>query len=160
MQKAIDFLSDQLHGITPLGATSSLIDTVRVTAYGQKTPLGHLATTAGRGEKVTITPHDPNLRGAIAKACQDAGFNAYVFSKESVVVNLPIMSGETKEETRKRIKRLGDDAKVAIRNVRKQFKKGIPKDQKHEDEKLIQEATDKAIGIIDQIVETKTSYVK
>lgn len=160
MQKAIDFLSDQLHGITVLGASSSLIDSVKVVAYGQKSSLKHLANITGsQGRRVTIHPHDPNLNAAIAKACQTAGFDAYVFSKESVVVTLPIMSGETKDETRKRIKRLGDEAKIAIRNIRKQFKQGIPKNQKHEEEKIIQEVTDKATGIVDQIVKTKSSYI-
>ena len=158
MQKAIDFLEDQLHGITKLGATSSLVDTVKVQAYGQSTPLKHLAHSQGQGQRVTIHPHDPSLTSAIAKACQTAGFDAYVFSKESVVVNLPIISGETKEEMRQRIKRLGDDTKVAIRNIRKQFRKGVPKEDNQD--KPIQEATDRAIEIVDEIVATKSSYVK
>lgn len=160
MQKPIDFLSEQLHGITPLGVNSSLVDTVKVSAYGQKTPIGHLASSSGDGSRITIAPYDPSLRNVIAKACQDAGFDAYVFSKETVVVNLPIMSGETKIETRNRIKKLGEEAKVAVRNMRKHIKKQIQKETKHEDEKLIQSVTDEAVALIDQIVETKTSYVK
>jgi len=160
MQKAIDFFSDQLHGITALGATPSLVETVRVSVYDQKIPVKHLAFTTSQGSRVTVTPHDSNTRSAIAKACQDAGFDAYVFSREAVVVNLPKPSGETKDEIRKRIKRLGDEAKVAIRNIRKQFKKGVPKDEKHEEEKRIQKVTDEAVGIVDQIVERKQAYVK
>jgi len=158
MQKAIDFLEDQLHGITKLGATPSLVETVKVHAYGQSTPLKHLASTQCAKQRVTIHPFDPNLTATIAKACQTAGFDAYVFSKDAVVVTLPMMSGETKEEIRQRIKKLGDDTKIAIRNIRKQFRNGQPKEENHDKE--IQEATDRAIEIIDGIIETKSSYVR
>lgn len=163
MQRSLDFLSDQLHGISSLGVSSStLVEAVKVSVYGQRTPLKHLASTDAVGQRITIKAFDPSNVQAIAKACQDAGFNAYVFSKESVVVTLPDQSGDTRNETKARIKKLGEDAKVSIRNVRKHFKQGLkdlPKNDRHKEEKLVQNLTDEAVEKVVSIVERKCSYV-
>lgn len=158
MDKAIDFLDDQLVGITQLGANmSSLVDTVKVNYYGQLTPLKHVAHSTRDGLRLSITPHDPQIVSEIVKACQAAGFNAYKFSKEMVVVNLQPPSGETKEEMKKRIRVLGEETKVAIRQIRKKFKQGA--DDKSGD-KALQEITDKAVQIVEDILAKKMSYIE
>ena len=159
MQKSIDSLTEQLVGISAFG-TSSLVEAVKVMYYGQKMPLKHLASFETSGRRVSIKAFDQTILSAIAKACQTAGFNASVFSKETVVVQLPDFSGDTREETKARIRTLGEEARIAVRNVRKQFRQSLPKemaklDRQGEDEK-IQSATDKAIRLINGIVEQKT----
>ncbi len=160
MQKSIDALSDQLVGISAFG-TSSLVDTVKVTYYGQKLPLKHLASFETSGRRINIKAFDPTILSTIAKACQNAGFNACVFSKEAVVVQLPDLSGDTREETKARVRRLGEAVKVAVRNVRKQFRQALPKElpksEKQAEENAIQAATDEAIRIIDRILMQKSA---
>lgn len=158
MDKAIDFLEDQLAGITQFGANmSSLVDSVKVDYYGQPTPIRNVAHSVRDGLRLSITPYDPSIVSAIVKGCQKAGLNAYKFSKEIVVVNLQPPSGDTKDEMKKRVKTLGEEAKVAIRQIRKKFKQGA--EDKSEDKKL-QEITDKAVQIVDNIVAKKMSYIE
>ena len=131
---------------------------MRVQAYGQSTPLKHLSNSKSQGQKIIITPYDNSIISSIVKACKLANFDAYKYSKDCVIVNLPIMSGDTKKETIQRIKALGGETKVAVRNIRQQFRQGQPKEKRQDKE--IQEITDSAISIINDIVETKTSYIK
>lgn len=163
MQKSIDVLHEQLHGISEFG-TSSLVETVKVSAYGQKTPLNHLASIETKVRRVTIKLFDPSLVSITAKACSDAGFSAHVFSKDSVVVSLPDLSGDTRDEMKARIKRLGEETKVSVRNIRKLFKQGIPKDlpktNRQQEENQVQNATDEAVGLIEGIVAKKIAYVE
>lgn len=163
MERTIKVLSDSLHGISSLGvSSSSLIDAVKVQVHGQNTPLKHLASTRSNGRRVTINVFDQLTTTAVAKACQDAGFEAYVFSKDSVVVTLPSLSGEYRNEMKLKIKKLGEETKVSIRNIRKQFKqglKGLSKSDRQKEEKMIQKETDKHIMFVNEIVAEKTSYV-
>lgn len=156
MQKSVDLFAEQLHGISAIGS-SSLIETVKVDYYGQQTPLQHLASFESQGLRVTVKAFDRTVLANIAKACQGSGFNAYVFSKESVVVQLPDHSGDTRNEMKARIAKLGEDAKIAIRNCRKQFRNGLPKE--NTEEAAIQKLTDQMVGKIDDIVKTKSSYI-
>jgi len=163
MQKSIDVLSEQLHGVGTIGASSSLVESVKVPYYGQKIILSHISAISTKGRQVSIKAFDSTLLPVIAKTCQEAGFNAHVFSKELVVVNLPDHSGDTRNEIIARIRKLAEEARISVRNVRKQFKQSLPKDwskdELRREENRIQDVTDKAIQIIDDIVERKTSYV-
>ena len=165
MNKAIDHLEDQTHGITKLGGArpTTLIDTVQVSCYGQKTPIKHLAQTSSVNSGVSIEPHDPSILKAIEKGCKAAGYNAYVFSKTTVMVSIPPPCGEDKEKARDRIKRLGEDTKISIRNIRKKVKQDIPKDMPKNDkrklEKDLQSLTDDAVKIVEGIVKAKMSYI-
>jgi ribosome recycling factor len=165
MNKAIEHLEDQTHGISKIGGArpTSLIDTIRISCYGQKTTIKHLAQTSPMKNAVSIEPHDPSILKAIEKGCKAAGYNAYVFSKTSVMVSIPPPSGEDKEQARNRIKRVGEDTKISIRNIRKKVKQDIPKDmpksEKRKLEKDLQSLTDDAIKIVEDIVKRKVGFV-
>ena len=157
MEKAVDFLKEQLHGITQLGANNaSLVDSVKVDYYGQPTPIKHIAYSSCDKLRVSITPHEEKFVSEIVKACERAGFNAYKFSKEIAMVTLPIPSGETKKEMKKRIKSLGEETKISIRNIRKKFKQSS---EDNSEEKALQKITNAATQAVDEIVKRKTAYV-
>ena len=165
MNKAIDHFEDQLLGITKLGGVrpTTLIDTIRVSCYGQKTPIKHLAITSSIKNGVSIEPHDPSILKSIEKGCKDAGYNAYVFSKTTVMVSIPPPSGEDREQAKLRIKRIGEETKVSIRNIRKKAKQDVPKDTpKNEKQKFgkdLQVLTDDSVKIVEDIVKRKMSFV-
>lgn len=153
MQKAINFFEDQLKGITPVGCTTSLIDSIKVTAYNQQVQIKDLGSISQKDRRITINVFDINLTEKINKALQSSSFHSYIFSKDSVVVNLPEISGDSKKEIKKRIKSLGEEAKIAIRNIRREYRKQIP------DDKSVEKVTQKANSIIDDIVDRKCSYI-
>ena len=158
MGKAVNFLQEQLQGITQLGANNgSLVDSIKIDYYGQPTPIKHVSHSSRDGLKISITPHELNLVPAIVLACEKAGFNAYKFSKEIAIVNLPAPSGDTKQEMKKRIKTLGEETKISIRNIRKKFKQSA---SDNSEDKQIQKITDEATTAVDSIVKTKMSYIK
>lgn len=66
-----------------------------------------------------VKPYDLSILGSIDKALQKSGFNSYVFSKEAVCVSVPPPSGDQRKETMLRVKKAGEETKIAIRNIRK-----------------------------------------
>ena len=85
--------------------------------------------------------------GAIEDVLKKQGFNAYKFSKTTVVVNIPLPCGENRHKVAAQAKKIGEEAKVAVRNIRKKFRK---KDK--DNEKQLQTMTDAAIKEIDKAV--------
>jgi ribosome recycling factor len=76
---------------------------------------------------------------------KDAGLNAYLFSKQAVAVSVPPICGDERERVKTRVKKLGEEAKISIRNIRQNYRKsekGLTEDEKRQAEKEIQELTD------------------
>lgn len=163
MAKTVDFFFEQIQHIRTGNVTPSVLDSVRIECYGQKTPLKGLAmTTGGRGQPISIKPYDPNMTVQINRDLNSAGFPAYIFSKDTVCVNVPPMSGDEREKIRKHVKKIGEESKVAIRNIRKQGKrllKGLPDDEKKAGEDYLQEKTDLAISMIDEGIADKVTQL-
>lgn len=158
MEKAIQNLDDSIRGIRVGAVTPSFIDTFKLSYYGQSTPIKHLAMTSSEQGLVMIKPHDVGILGAIQKTLKDAGFNAYLFSKQAVAVSVPPMSGEERERIKTHVKKLGEDTKIAVRNIRKTNRKAdktLPEDEQRKLEKQIQDITDKYILIVDEMVDNK-----
>lgn len=151
MDKAVDFFYDQLRGIRWGVITPGLLDSVRIPHDGQKVPLQHLAWTSPNKGQISVTPYDPKHVGLIANALKAEGFNAYPFSKTAVVVSLPQRSGEDREKVITHIKKLAEEARVAIRNIRKKTRQKV-KEVDEIDEEL-QNLTNQAIGNIDKFAE-------
>jgi ribosome recycling factor len=166
MEKSLDFLSDQLVGIRHGLITSAVIDSVRVVCYGQPMPIGHLAQTSKQGGRIRIEPHDAQNRFAIEKGLKAAGFEAFVFSKTEVVVSVPPPCGEDRQKVVARLSALGEEAKVAVRNVRKKFRQQFKKDTFLSEDELrrmeddLQKMTDKYIQEIDNIIAAKIERMK
>ena len=162
MAKAIQTFLDQIQGIRYGTIDSGFVSSMKVPAYGQQTCLSHLAEIGGELGRISIRPYDPTLVGSIAKSLQDSGMNAYVFSKQEVVVNCPTPTGEDRERICAHIKKLSEDAKVSIRNIRKKCKQQIKRDEDDPKsaEKRLQEHTDSAINQIDDIANEKINKLK
>jgi ribosome recycling factor len=166
MQKSVEAVTHDLGGIRTGKATPALLDSVKVEAYGQKSPLNQVASISVPDPKsLVVQPWDKSIIGEVVKAIQIAelGFNPQV---EGNIVRIPVppLSEERRRELAKLCKKVAEDGKVAIRNVRRdandQLKKAekdkqISEDQQHRSMEKIQELTDKFIKKIDELVEAK-----
>lgn len=147
LRNPVNHLAEQVKGLRHGVISPALVDTVNVGDHGS---IKWIATTQKVNNGIVVTPHNPELTGQITNALKNSGFNAYTFSKTQVMISVPPPSGEEKEAVRKKIKKLGEDAKVAVRNIRKKLKKSDP-DFIEE----IQAETDAAINEIDWIIKRK-----
>lgn len=159
MGKAVDFYYDQLRGIRWGITNCGLIDTIRIPLDGQKVPLSHLAwTSPGKNGQISVNPYEQNNVGLIANTLKQEGFNAYPFSKTTVMVSAPQPCGEEKDKVIAHIKKLAEETKIAIRNIRKKTR------QKTQDVRVIEEElqglTDKAIAKIEDLMNTWINKIR
>ena len=121
MEKAVAKLKSDLAGIRTGRANPGLVDSLRVEAYGSLSPIRQLATIAvPEPSQIVIKPYDPGSLKDIEKAivASDLGFNPQNDGKV-IRINVPPLSQEVRQKLVKRIKELAEEAKVAIRNVRR-----------------------------------------
>lgn len=165
MSKTINTFYSQIQGMRQGELDSGFVSTIKVSAYGQQTPVGHISLINEEKGRISIHPFDSHLVNSIAKDLKNSGLEAYKFSKEEVVVSKPPRSGEDTEMVCSQVKKLGEEAKVSIRNIRKKCKQQIKRldldeAESNQLEKQLQEYTDQAIDEIDQSSEDKISKLK
>lgn len=154
MEKAVRHLAEQLAGIRPGALSVGFVETFRVAGHGQSAPLGRLASVTSQGDRIVVTPFDPALVPAIVKALVEAKLNAYALNPRAVCVGVPPVSGEQRAEMARHVKKLGEDAKVAVRSVRQDARKQIAA-RGRGSERAVQEATDAAVAEIERLVKAK-----
>ncbi len=151
MQKTVEHFAEQLIGIRYGIPTCGLIDTIKVDYHGQMTPIKHMAQTIPQAGRIAVVPYDPTVLGAVDKALKAAGFNSYVFSKTTVAINLPkFAGGADRDRVIAQVRKLEEEAKVAIRNIRKKARQqlDLPEDELKKAEKELQVSTDSSISQI------------
>ena len=155
MEKAVDVLKHALDGIRTGRANPGLVDTLRVEVYGSPTPIKQLASVgAPEPTQIVIRPFDPGTLKDIEKAIQasDLGFNAQNDGRV-IRLNVPPLSTEVRQKLVGRIKELAEEAKVAIRNVRRDGNKQA--DQEQKDKALTEDDRD---SVKDEIQELTKQY--
>lgn len=138
MEKAISVLKNALSGIRTGRANSGLVDSLRVEVYGSPTPIKSLASIgAPEATQIVIRPFDPSTIKDIEKAiiASDLGFNPQNDGR-LIRINVPPLTTETRRKLATRIKELTEDAKVSVRNVRRDGNKAAEQAEK---DKLISE---------------------
>ena len=129
MDKAVDYLKNELRGVRTGRASSALVEYIKVDAYGSATDLRQLAMiTVPEPTQLLIKPFDASILQATVKAIQNAGLglNPQTEGKQ-IRVNLPSLSGERRQQLISTVKQMGESAKVAIRNARRDANKHIDK---------------------------------
>ena len=170
MNKSLDALLSEFGTIRAGRANPHVLDKIKVDYYGSPTPLqqvGNISVPEPR--MLAIQPWERSLLKPIEKAIQvsDLGINP---TNDGSVIRLvfPELTEERRKELAKDVKKKGDNAKVAMRNIRRDandtFKKmekagEISEDEKAEAEEKIQKLTDKMIEKVDKAVENKTKEV-
>lgn len=170
MDKTIDSLMNDYASIRAGRANPHVLDKIKVDYYGTPTPIqqvGNISVPEAR--MILIQPWEKSLLKAIEKAIQtsDLGINP---NNDGSCIRLifPELTEDRRKELAKDVKKKGENAKVAVRNIRRDandtFKKMEKNDEISEDdlkdaEEQIQKITDKAIEKIDKAVENKTKEI-
>jgi ribosome recycling factor len=170
MAHTIDHLQNELAGIRTGKANPALLDSIRVEYYGQKVPLNQVASVAAPDPQlITIQPWDKGVIVDIEKAIQasELGLNP---QNDGTVIRLPIpqLTEERRKDLVKLVKRLGEDSKVALRNIRRnandeikklEKKHEIGEDEMHSNQDEIQKLTDDYVKDVDKVVDAKETEI-
>lgn len=132
MEKAVSVLSNNLSGIRTGRANPGLVDSLRVEVYGSQTPLKQLASIGTpEPQQIVIRPYDTNTIKEIEKAivAGDLGLNPQSDGR-IIRLNVPPLSTEVRKKMVARIKELAEEAKIAIRNIRRDANKAADLEEK------------------------------
>jgi len=132
MSKAVSHLQDQLQGLRTGRATPGLVESVRVNVYGSPTPLKQCANiSVPEPQQIVIKPYDASILNEIVKAIQasDTGLSPNPENR-LVRLNVPPLSTERRKQLASRVKELAEEARVSIRNVRRDANKHADTSQK------------------------------
>lgn len=130
--KAIEHLREQLVRIRTGRASSALVDNVRVDYYGTPTPVGQLASiTVPEPRQLLIKPFDASILKELSKAIAQADLGSSPQDDGKVLrLNLPPLSGEQRKKYSAKVKELGEEARVALRNTRRDLNKHADQEAK------------------------------
>ena len=138
MEKSLALLGDQLRGIRTGRANVGLVESIRVEYYGSPTPLKQMANlSTPEPQQILIRPFDPSVIGDIVRAIQtsDLGLTPNSDGK-AVRLNVPPLSVEQRKKLSNRVKDLAEEARVAIRNIRRDANK---QGEQEQSEKILTE---------------------
>ena len=170
MKKSVAALETDLSAIRAGRANPHVLDRIVVSAYGVDTPINQLAGVSVMDARVLqIQPWDAGILKNIEKALQasDLGINPQTDGKV-IRLMFPELTEERRKALTKDVKKKGDDAKIAVRNIRREavdaFKKAEKKNDLTEDdlkdlETEIQKLTDKYVVDIDKLVDAKSKDI-
>jgi len=155
MEKAVGVLKNSLAGIRTGRASPGLVDSLRVEVYGSTSPLKQLASVgAPEPTQIVIRPYDPSTIKDIEKAiiASELGLNPQNDGR-ILRINIPALSTEVRKNMVSRIKELAEQAKVSIRNIRRDANKSAEQAQK--DKQLSEDARD---DVKDEVQELTKKY--
>ncbi|MFN8654418.1 MAG: ribosome recycling factor [Gemmatimonadales bacterium] len=167
MSKAVENTRKEFSSIRTGKATTSLLDVVRVDAYGSVMPLNQVAMVAAPEPRMlTVQPFDKGLSQLIEKAIRDANLGLNPASQGNLIrVPIPALTEERRKDLVKVMHKLGEEGKVAVRHARgdahakiKKVEK-VPEDDKSRGEKDLQKITDDHIKQIDQMIAAKEAEI-
>lgn len=170
MDRAIEALRREFQSVRTGKASAQLLDVVRVDAYGSQVPLNQVATvSAPEARLLVIQPWDPKMIGPIEKAIQlsDLGLNP---SNDGKIVRLPIpaLTEERRREFVKLLHKMAEEARVAIRQARKDSNDDIKRrqkdgdlseDQARREQDEVQKLTDLHVQKVEDLLKHKEAEV-
>jgi len=132
MAKAVEFLHDELKGVRTGRASTGLVENLKVDYYGTPTPLKQMATLAApEVDMVVIKPFDPASIKDIEKAIKGSDLSlAPIVDGKVIRLNVPPLSEERRGQLVGQVRQLGEQAKVGIRNIRRDANKQLEKEDK------------------------------
>ncbi|RDI97903.1 ribosome recycling factor [Dyella solisilvae] len=166
MGKSIDSLKHSLTRLRTGRASTALVDGIKVPYYGSDMPLNQVATVAlGDSRSIIITPFEKTLVAPIEKAimASDIGITPNT-AGTTIRLNMPPLTEERRRELAKHVAHEGEEAKIAVRNVRRDAmqqvkdllkEKLITEDDERKAEDEIQKLTDRFVKDVDAVVKNK-----
>ncbi|MCM8820474.1 MAG: ribosome recycling factor [Candidatus Omnitrophica bacterium] len=170
MEGVIDFFKKEIGTLRAGRASISLLEGLTVEYYGSKMPISQIATiTIPQPQLIVIQPWDKNMLQEIVKAIQISNIGLNPVADANVIrIPVPPLSEERRQELVKILHRMGEEAKVEIREIRRkgneelkkaEKEKTISEDDMHKGIEEIQEITDKFIKEIDKRIEDKSKEI-
>lgn len=169
MQAAVLFLDDALAHIRAGKASVRILDPIRVDYYGAATPLSNVATiTTPDARTIQIQPWEKNMLSVIERALINSNIGLAPNNNGEVIrLIIPPLTEERRRDLAKQCKSEAENAKVSIRNARrdaidtlkKQIKEGLPEDAEKDAEDEVQKLHDKYIKQIDEIYAKKEKEI-
>jgi ribosome recycling factor len=170
MAKSIESVKQNLATIRTGRASANMLDRVLVPYYGVPTPINQMSSiSVPSAQQLTISPFEKKMLGDVEKAIIESGLGLTPMNDGIIIrINIPSLTEQRRKEMMKMCKAIGEEGKVAIRNVRRDCVDAIKKLEKAssigEDEAkdgtaAIQKETDKAVKIIDEVVAKKEKDV-
>ena len=170
MDKSVTSLQDELAGLRTGRASASMLDPIMVDAYGSPMPLNQLATVSvPEARMLSVQVWDKSMAPAVDKAIRDSGLGLNPMAEGAVIrVPLPELNEERRRELTKVASSYAEQARVAVRHIRrdgmdmlkKSEKDGdISKDEMHSMSESVQKATDRAIDEIDTLTSKKEAEI-
>jgi len=170
MKKAVEATERELHSLRTGRASTALVENIAVPAYGTESPLKQVATiTTPDARTIQIQPWDRNILAAIEKAILAANLGLTPNNDGRVIrLNIPPLTEERRKELVKMARKIAEDGRVAIRNIRRHINDEIKATEKRheisEDDRQralneVQKYTDKYIEQIDKILEAKEKEI-
>ena len=169
MQGAIDNLNNNFTGIRSGRASTTLVDSLVVDAYGQSMKIKDLASVSvPEAKTIKINVWDTNLVNSVEKSILNSSLNLSPMTEGQIIrINLPDLTAERRVELAKNVKRLSEEAKISIRNIRQDgmnfIKKFIVQNTPEDEIKIIQDnlqkLTDSYIEIISEKSKNKENEI-
>ena len=170
MAKAFEVLADELKTLRTGRASTGLVENIKVDYYGTPTPLKQMATLATpQMDTIVIKPFDPASVKEIEKAIKNSELSiAPIVDGKIIRLNIPALSGERRKQLVAQAKQTGEQAKVSIRNIRREANKQLEKRQKDkvitEDDlqtgkKQIDDITKEYVDKVDSMVKNKSDEI-
>ncbi len=170
MEKSVKAFQSEIARVRTGRASVALLDGIKVDYYGSSMPINQLATiTVAEARTIIIQPWDPSAIKAIEKAIQKSDLGLTPIDDGKVIrISIPPLTEERRKELVKVVRKMAEEARVAIRNIRrdilddlKKMKKNgeISEDDFYRVQDKIQKVTDEHIKKIDEILETKQKEI-
>lgn len=170
MDEAVSYCKKEFSHIRAGKATPALLDNVKVDYYGSQTPLNQLANiSAPEARLLTVQPYDKSTMEDIEKAIMSAGLGLNPNNDGTIIrIPLPMLSEERRKELVKHAGEVAEDARVSIRNIRRNAndeikntvkEESLPEDSKFEAEEVVQKITDTHTSKVDEMLTTKEEEI-
>ncbi|MBW1605480.1 ribosome recycling factor [Lactobacillus sp. Sy-1] len=166
MKKAQEVLERELSSIRAGRANASILNRVKVSYYGSEVPVNQVASISVPEPRVImVTPYDKSSLDDVEKGILEADLGLNPANDGNVIrLVIPQLTEERRQELAKQVKAVGEESKVAVRNVRREAMDAVKKGNKNEDftddeahglENKVQKVTDDAISGVEKIVSDK-----
>ena len=166
MRKSVDALKTDLAKVRTGRAHTGILDHIKVDYYGNETPLSQVANiTLVDSRTIGVQPWEKKMAPAIEKAIRDSDLGLNPATQgELVRVPMPALTEERRKELIKVVKHEGENAKIAVRNLRRDAihhlkellkNKAIPEDQERRAQDEVQKLTDRYVAEVDKLLQQK-----
>jgi ribosome recycling factor len=167
MEKAVDSTRREFSAVRTGRATSALLDSIRVDAYGQSMPINQLASVGvPEPRTLTVTPWDKALLQTIEKAIRESDLGLNTANQSGVIrVMLPSLNEERRHELVRAVHKMAEDGRIAVRHARTEARERmrkldkVPEDDSKAADKELQKVHDEFITRIDDVLKGKEAEI-